>query len=650
LGAFEEPIMLATLRLLVISCACVLAWNHAQALCVGEGIQNLPRYVGNTDKASPTYDSKCTDNDIQSAINNTVCPNTPIYITGEHTYTAQALNIQGKWLSLIGSTNGCGVVPGSFSVPVITINGSTGGSVINITGNSTVTLQYLTITGGHTGSDDSGGGIQFSGTGSLTLDTATVSNNYAGYGAGINVSNLTASGVGATLTLKHNTLILDNVAQYSGGGIRIEGATRMYMLEDGSTILLNKALGIDPGSNQAKYGYGGGIEIVGDGLADIGSPGAFSIGAVSENSAPMGGGIAIFGNDYGSAEARVFSTNPTTPVLISDNHASVQGGGIYINRDIDVDAWLCAYNYRIDGNTAPDGAAIYVASDAGITSDASSSVYLNPAGTCGHDSLAALGSVACAAGTPCNEISENSALDGNENPIGAIITLNVYGSFDAERLKMLGNAGTQMITANTTSGSVTYHLGDCLIADNHSAHELIHTVASYYAAVVTNCTLANNTIDDGYVFFANGIFTLTNSIIDQPGVSSLDYVTGDNCLGDCRDVHYVLSNNVSTLPPGDGTILQGYALFVDSSNTDVNQRDYHQRAFSQDGGITASLGIDFAPSAGGLDLDGNPRDQDVPGVGNIYNPRDLGAYEERPIADRILADAFGDPVSLLLAN
>lgn len=636
-------------RLFALVVVCLVGSSQAAAtICAGQGIQNLPRYVGDTNKNSPTYDSKCTDNDIQSAINNTACPNTPIYITGEHTYTQQALTIGSKWISLVGSSSKCGVVPATSNVPTITINGSGKGSVINVSGASTVTLQYLTVTGGATGSDDSGGGIEFTGTGSLTLDTTTISGNYAGYGAGIDVSSLTGTGIGATVTLKQNTLILDNTAQYSGGGIRIEGATHLYMLEPNSIILLNKALGIDPSNNQAKYGYGGGIEIVGDGVADIGSSGAFSLGAITENSAPFGGGIAIYGNDYGSAQARVFSTSATNPVLISDNRASVAGGAVYVNRNIDVDAWFCAYDFRIDGNFAPDGAAIHVDSDEGITSDGSSSVYLNPPNNCDQSSLAALGSVHCAAGVPCNEISENSAMNGDGDATGAIITMNVYGDFSADRLKMKDNFGTQMIIANATSGTVKFDLSNCLITDNHSAQELINTTESYYPATITNCTLANNVIDNGYVFAATGVFSLTNSIIAQPAIKTLHYMAGDDCLGSCDDASYILASDVSTLPTGDGTIHQGSALFVDAENPNVEVRNYHQRAYIQDGTVTSSFGIDYAPIAGGVDLDGKPRDQDVPGAGDIYNPRDLGAYEEQPIEDRIFGDALGDELSLLL--
>ena len=53
------------------------------------------RYVGNT-----TTDNQCTDNDIQSAINNSACPTT-IYVSNERAWTAQHLDINNRLFSKI---------------------------------------------------------------------------------------------------------------------------------------------------------------------------------------------------------------------------------------------------------------------------------------------------------------------------------------------------------------------------------------------------------------------------------------------------------------------------------------------------------------------------------------------------------------------
>ncbi len=642
--------MVTIFRLLVISCACLLGWSQATALCAGGGIQNLPRYVGNTVKSSPTYDSKCTDNDIQSAINNTVCPNTPIYITGEHTYTQEALSIQGKWLSLVGSTNACGVPAGTYTSPAITISGKSGASVISISGTSTVTLRYLTISDGNPGQSQSGGGIYFTGTGSLTLDTDTISDNQAGYGGGIDMS---PTG-NATLTLLKNTLVIENTAGISGGGIRIEGQTRLFMLDDESSVSFN----------DAQFGYGGGIEIIGPARADIGSSGDVFVGAVSDNKAVYGGGMAIIGVSAGNAVARLFSTNATTPVDISSNSATGQGGGIYLQGDTSdqTGAFLCGHDFRIDLNTSPDGAAIFAA-DTDTDPDSKwygTGVELNTSGQCGPEAESTLGAVACAANTPCNEISGNAAqnADGSQSD-GSVISMRVFSYLKANRFAMRQNSGAQIVNllngfANET-GSIDY-MQNCLIVDNQSAHEIIHSDQHFGSFTLDNCTIANNTIDNGYVIFAQTGLNLSNDLFAQPNNSTLDYQQGDTSLNDdcatyafCLFSQYIIATETASLLGPDFSLQSGTPLFVDATNGDISKRDYHLQAFVIDGVVTASPAMDFAPaiSGAGNDLDNNPRDQDVPLIPNRFGMSDLGAYEMQPIGDRIFADAFGDATSLV---
>jgi hypothetical protein len=76
--------------------------------------------------------------------------------------------------------------------------------------------------------------------------------------------------------------------------------------------------------------------------------------------------------------------------------------------------------------------------------------------------------------------------------------------------------------------------------------------------------------------------------------------------------------------------VQGDATFVDAA-----ARDYHL-AFG-------SPGVDFAPAAGSVDLDGHPRDVDLVEVPNAFGPRDIGAYERQfgcAGADTIFCNGF----------
>jgi hypothetical protein len=134
----------------------------------------------------------------------------------------------------------------------------------------------------------------------------------------------------------------------------------------------------------------------------------------------------------------------------------------------------------------------------------------------------------------------------------------------------------------------------------------------------------------------------------QPNVSTIDY-QADGCTN-CEVTQNVVSSEIATFPAtATGVQLIGNPLFVDATNADASQRDYHLRAVTQNGVISASLGMDYATTGVSIDLDGGARNLDVPLV-NHGGTGDLGAYEAKPILDRIFADGFGDPVSLVVKS
>src|SRR6202000_304209 len=133
--------------LLVVSL--LLTSVSAHAICFGQPKQV---YVGDT-----SSDSDCTYNDIQTALDNEggTCP-AVVNITREHTYTNQALNISGKSLALKGWGDGvtcnllknctpAGGLPAETGVPLVTLSGEEGNSVLHIDGSSGVSLTDLTI-------------------------------------------------------------------------------------------------------------------------------------------------------------------------------------------------------------------------------------------------------------------------------------------------------------------------------------------------------------------------------------------------------------------------------------------------------------------------------------------------------------------------
>lgn len=617
--------------------ALLLDSSTACAICFGPPKQV---YVGDT-----SSDGDCTYNDIQSALNaeGGTCP-AVVNITREHTYTNEALTISGKSLTLKGWGDGvtcnllkncttAGCLPAETGAPLITLSGASGNSVLHIDGSSGVSLVDLTITGGILNPQQGGGGVYFGGSGSLSLLNTTVSYNQAGFGAGIAMS---PSGT-ATLTLNSNTVIQYNDATVNGGGLLVEGTTTFVATAPNIWIQGNTALS----------GDGGGIIVNAPAVANIGSPGYFGLPMIYNNSAEYGGGIAAEGfQGNGLGLVRLYTTDPNNPIAVSANVASHTGGGIYLKPiagDTQNQSFVCAYDFRIDGNTAQEGAAIYADYD-GEADGGNVFLNLDPNsdtdGICGKAS--APGIVGCASGVACNELNGNIAqtTDGTATDGGAIL-IQSGGGFYGYRFSMRDNQGGKLIrflTDHDGGGPYLpsgYHMQDCLLADNTVSGNLIEATPGGGADEVISmdsCTIANNQIGAPFVMFAqmgsaqNSTVTLTNSIFAQPSRSTLDYQGLSGALA----THYVLSNDTGTLVH-DGTIAQGAPTFVDAANG-----DYHLQR--------SSLGVNFAPAGtASTDLDGKARVVNLPGVADFLGPMDLGAYEIQSacaMSDTIFCDGF----------
>ncbi len=650
--------MTAILRRFAWTGACLLGWSQVHASCL-VGVPHPTIHVGSAS------DPKCNYTSIQAAINSvstsaTCPPNIVIANKPDNAAWNEALTITDRSLALIGNADTCtvnigGAVPDAPSATAATtpqaiISGAgLNAPVITVTGNSNVTVQSLEITGGSGDSSGDatsgeGGGILFNGNGSLTLNATTVDNNQAGYGGGIDVS---PSG-NATLNLQANTLILNNQASTSGGGIRIEGNTSLVAVSDQTLV----------GFNTATSGYGGGIEILGPAYANIGSPGYGSLGVISNNSATYGGGIAAVANNDNNnyVTVQLFTTVADRPVSVEDNIATVAGGGLYLKPKDDVlsesAAVVCLFDFRVDGNRAPEGAAMSLDFDTSVTAAYLSGVasinYPYDPEVCGPQPPSAFNAIPCSAGTSCNEFSGNLAEDAQGNPSGGVIFQGTNGYFKGLRFKMQDNnaAYAMHFLGGNRAYTTTFYIKSCLITDNQFSQDVFFGDGDMFDGEFSSCTMTRDAIGAGNVINigTNATLTLHDDIFDEVGKVTLDQ-PGDTALS----ANYIVSNDLSTLPTSP-TIIQyddfsGDPLFVDAPNG-----NYHLAAYTQNNLLHAARAIDFAPTVGGdpaYDLDGKSYGQDVPAVPDLYGTRDLGAYEAQPINDRIFADGFGDRVSLV---
>jgi hypothetical protein len=561
-------------------------------------------------------DSACNYDTIQDAINASTCSaGTKIYLTAERTYTAQHLGISNKNISLVGrgatsrcdsQSVACGILVPCPTNPLQTISGHghTGDSVITIRGASNVTLQYLTISDGKDASDGSGGGIDYDGTGTLTIDTSSISDNEAGYGGGI---NLKGSNGHAELHIQSNTVILANTADVSGGGVRIEGDARLIMAAPRSTISANSAAS-----------FGGGIEILGPARADI----AGSVyNTVAANSAANGGGIAVYENGNGRALLRVFNLDPSDPTQIYANTATDSGGGIYVHGLSDV----CMFSPRVDNNEANEGAAIYEEGSGGIYINDHFPDRLGP--DCGPEPVSELGGIEeCLYAAQCNRFDGNTARGTAQTP-GSILYHN-NGELVGSRFRIQHNTGGHAI-GSIYGGTIVTR---CLVTDNTVSGSLISDAE--WGGGTTDfkaCTFAHNAIggDAVFDFTHQNAISLSYDIIAEPGHPSVDFFPYDP--NDTMSIGYVISNDITTLPhtnnPG---VVADDPLFIDPASG-----DYHLR--------NNSPALDFAPQVYDQSLDcrlGNSIDLPVM---DKFGTADLGPYELISL-DRIFASGVGDPV------
>lgn len=619
MGAFEDKAMLVfSGRIGFIVGAC---------LCAAGAVQAAPKHF--------RVGAGCRYTTIKAALDDERAnPGTPadfIWIARNQDYTAQDVQVHDQNVFIYGGVDDCADTSISGTT---TLSGAGGAekSVMTISGRSQVWLGGLKITQGDNNAGGVGGGINFVGTGLLKVGSSTITGNRAGYGGGINFRGTGNSNDVAELWINVETLITNNTATTSGGGIRIEGNATLRVTDPQVWIALN----------HADNGYGGGMQVIGPAKAYLGSPGyrlAEYIGLLYQNTAKYGGGLSINGGSGDSQNANVclFATDPAYPVRIEGNVAAQDGGGIYLKPvagSSPSGAAVEGSDYRITANTAKEGSAIYSGNDFSATGyDTSGYVGLQPA--CEGVSLPAFGAVTCSS-AECNRIDGNVAQDiSGQATAGSTLLLQPASTFYAQPLRMDGNQGAHAIRVigGYRSGFITYTptmgLTDCLLADNAVASDLV-LAGSETSLSLSNCTIAGNAIGSGSaVVKSAGELVLQQTIVAQGQTATLDYGGGNP---DNLTVRYVMSMETASLASGSH-VIQADPLFVAAA-----QGNYRLRS--------TSPAIDLAPSVANnpRDLDGNPRDVDLSAAPNLDGIRDLGAYERQlrycGAADTMFCDGF----------
>jgi hypothetical protein len=575
--------------------------------------------------------SGCTHSSLQAAV--TAAQASPpaadtIRVTTA-TYTAQEVTINtAQELDIIGGYAACNSAePTAGSRATLDGNGGAARTVMRMTvpTGGIVRLRNLVIRRGDAGATAEGGGIYFEGNGLLQIYDTNITNNVAGYGGG-----LYARGTGddATVEFGPKVTVVGNTARRSGGGVYID-QVKFHMTQADSGLYLNEAQGDGGG------GYGGGLILLAkarDAYAFLGA-GMGNLGVIFNNKAKYGGGVAVTGDGGGAtrAEVQVFSAVPGQPARIRDNVASIQGGGLYLvspgGSNMFSYAWL--WNAVLDGNSAPDGAAIYIDGDVNYCP-----VYFNT----DSDIFPAPDGFACPTGQFCGGIVDNVAQTAEGVATdGAVIhmihnaSLRI-GSFPVTGVNQRPQRGGMVIEGNR--GGRLIHAGDdsevrlenVLIADNEASQPLIHGGNAFGELTLIDATVTGNVIGNGQpvIQHGDGELTLRRSIFWQPGRTILQ------CNGCDKTFERVMANERDSLDGGNSTqVVVANPRFIDRA-----RGDYQLRA--------GSPAVDYVPAIDGNDRDalGRPRDVDLPIKVNGFGVRDIGAFERPTLQPLVLNSDF----------
>lgn len=577
----------------------------------------------------------CNHTNIQAAIE--VANDNPgadtIRIARNATWTAQQLVVDTHHeISLVGGYATC--TSASPSGPATVLSGAGGDArpVITVRGNGFVFLRNLTIQDGDhvngTSIGGQGGGINFLGGGILDIADTAIVQNQADHGGGIHA---TGTSITAEVVLGDNVTVGFNTARSNGGGLWV-GGLEFSVRGANSSILFNEAAG-DVGDS----GYGGGALVTSTqdfpGYLYISAAGIGGLGAVYSNTARHGGGLAVVGgvNTGRTAQTRIFTGHPGSPVRISANTASGRGGGLYLATDVDAspgDANALAYLWyaHVDDNTAADGAAFYLNQDDAFASTSWSNVLFNALPDMSWLHLPPpSGALPCPAAAACGSISRNRATA----PAGAVIKHQFSGGFAGRRLLIQDNQGARLVDVATI-----HDLFNVLVTGNVVTQELFRQPnEDGDFLTLQQATIADNSIGAPHVMAVNDNLRLVNSLVWQPGKLAL--AAGANDLV----VDYVLTNDSSNMPTGPAAIAA--PRFIDPANG-----DYRLRAGSR--GVDYAMAAAVYAASSRETLDGRAHDIDVPNAG-INAPNrlaDVGAYERPALLPLVLNADFDASLNL----
>ena len=580
----------------------------------------------------------CTHSTIQAAVDaaNANPGVDHVILTRSVNYTQQAVKIQqAQPLTVTGGYATCADSAASGARTTVNGAGGSANSVFTVEpGSAEVLFDNLYITGGDESNNYYGGGIDFTGSGTLTLSDVTLTQNTAGYGGGLSARG---TGPDAMVLLMGETIITSNLATQDGGGIHLRGSVTLWALEPKTAIWLNRATGLANTPPGVYHGYGGGMAVLSPATAYIGSSG-YGVGVINNNTARVGGGGAALtdadaGYVFDRARIYLFTTDPTKPQKVSGNRATDVGGAFYADAKLGFSSHYTGQIYiwdtTLENNSAPIGSIAYVVNDTDFTGASSSGYFwMNNTLIEGYTSDRPAASVPCNPNIVCSVARNNRSEDAAGNPTNGAL---IHGTKDAEmrinNYRFTGNSARSLLDL---ASAYYVKVTNTLIDNNTFTAAVLQFPEDDPEVELNHLTIVDNTIGGPGVIAHRGHVQLNRSIIWQPGKKVRDTAASSGTF----DGSYVIANETASIP--------GVAnLFYPFNPGFINPtlKDYRLRAGSE--------AIDTVPYSaaldGTLDLDGLPRSVDLPLVPGAAV--DLGAFERQSISNIMVNDSFNTDLS-----